>query len=79
MWEDVPVRFVVDPVRFVVDPPGADTEQAALSVPAFFQALHVVFLHETYLLTLRQLAFGGRSQSGDEIDLTDHWAFTTNK
>ncbi|KAK9861600.1 hypothetical protein WJX84_005402 [Apatococcus fuscideae] len=42
---------------------GTDAEQARLTVPAFFQALHVVFLHETFLLTLRQLAFGGRSQS----------------
>lgn len=42
---------------------GTDAEQAGLTVPAFFQALHVVFLHENFLLTLRQLAFGGRSQS----------------
>ncbi len=50
--------------KAVCGPAGADSEQAGLSVPAFFQALNVVFLHETYLLTLRQLAFGGRSQSG---------------
>ncbi|KAK9821845.1 hypothetical protein WJX74_004008 [Apatococcus lobatus] len=61
---DFPSRVIKSGFKASVQSsPGTDAEQARLTVPAFFQALHVVFLHETFLLTLRQLAFGGRSQS----------------